>query len=102
MSRKRDPARKRAPEDFALTDELREWGRKNCPGVDLDLETASFKDYTFVSGKTDWLATWRNWIRKAAKSGRPIQTRYDGLMAQAKSAPLPDLNSNFLLTGKTQ
>jgi hypothetical protein len=101
MARKRASTRK-APEDFTITDSLREWAWKNCPGVDLDLETEAFKDYTFASGKTDWPATWRSWMRKANKGKRPVQARYDALMAQVNSAPLPDLTNNLLLTGKTQ
>jgi hypothetical protein len=66
-------ARKRAtrlPDDFAVTDDMKAWFRTDCPGVDGTREHAKFVDYwTAKSGKdatkADWVATWRNWMRKA-------------------------------------
>ena len=84
MPRKLGAARKKAPDDFEITDAMREWALKSCPGVDLDRETESFKDYTFASAKTDWPATWRNWIRKSVKTGTVRPTRYAQLTAQAQ------------------
>lgn len=70
----------RIPDDFAVTPEMVEWARQNAEHVDGRRETEKFVDYW--RGKTgkdatksDWPATWRNWIRNAAdrtpKSGRP-------------------------------
>jgi hypothetical protein len=79
----RQRARKRAsrtcPPDFELDGDLWEWAVKNCPGVDVARETEAFKDYTFASAKTDWVATWRNWMRKAKPTGRRL-TKYEESM----------------------
>ncbi|GGK31932.1 hypothetical protein GCM10010124_25880 [Pilimelia terevasa] len=71
-------ARKRAtrlPEGFAVTDEMKTWFVANCPGIDGRREHERFTDYwTGIGGakgtKTDWVATWRNWMRKAADDQR--------------------------------
>lgn len=47
-----------------------EWARTDCPDVDGKRETERFCDYwRAISGakgvKTDWPATWRNWMRRA-------------------------------------
>lgn len=60
------PTRK-CPADFVVTTDLQDWAAENHPGVDLMTQTASFRDYTFKTAMTDWPATWRNWIRKAAE-----------------------------------
>jgi hypothetical protein len=39
--------------------------RAECPDVDLLAEERKFRDHEFAKGKTDWLATWRNWMREA-------------------------------------
>lgn len=62
----------RLPEPFMLTAEMREWGQREYPGVDLRAETAKFVDHWRAQGgararKVDWSAAWRNWIRKAAE-----------------------------------
>jgi hypothetical protein len=58
-------ASKRCPTDFAVTDDLREWARAKCPGVDLDRETAKFMDHEYKDPKSDWPAAWRTWMSKA-------------------------------------
>ncbi len=60
------PARK-CPEDFFVTAELIAWAALKATGVNLDQETEAFRDWTFRTGKTDWPATWRTWMRGAAK-----------------------------------
>lgn len=67
---------KRCPDAFVVTDEMRAWASTATPGVDLDAETAKFRDHEFAKGRSDWLATWRNWIReamerKASRVSRP-------------------------------
>lgn len=64
---KKTTPRKRCPEDFTLTPDLRKWAASEAPGVNVDRETEKFKDYEFAKPRTDWLATWRNWIRTAAE-----------------------------------
>ena len=58
---------RRAPTDFTITNELRTWAMQTVPSVDLTRETATFLDHEFAHGRTDWPATWRNWMRKAAE-----------------------------------
>ena len=38
--------------------------------LDLERELAKFKDYEFKTPKSDWPATWRNWLRKAKDDGK--------------------------------
>lgn len=59
----------RVPDDFEIDDGLREWARKNAPGIDLRAETEQFLDYHRGKGSVqkDWRATWRTWMRKAVE-----------------------------------
>lgn len=66
---------KRIPDDFALTEDMRAWGRENCPTVDGIEETMKFINYWQAKAgkdatKLDWVATWRNWMLNA-KSRQP-------------------------------
>lgn len=66
--------RKRAlPDDFAVTDEMRLWAAENAPGVDVDEQTAIFRDHWISKAerRADWPATWRNWIRNAKRFNEP-------------------------------
>ncbi len=58
-------AAKKCPEAFVVDDELREWASASAPLVDLDDETARFRDHTFARALVDWRGAWRNWIRRA-------------------------------------
>ncbi len=71
------------PDSFVVTDEMRAWAATECPGIDVDRESAQFKDYTFASPKTDWLKTWRNWMRKAKPINGSRPTRYEELRKRA-------------------
>ncbi|TFV90416.1 hypothetical protein [Blastococcus sp. CT_GayMR16] len=69
----------RIPDDFAVDDELRGFGRGlGFTDERVDAITATFIDYwrgrSGAGGvKLDWPATWRNWIRKEAeRSPRPV------------------------------
>jgi hypothetical protein len=62
---------KRCPKDFALTQEMRDWAKKETPGVPIDSETAAFRDYEFRNAHSDWLGTWRNWMRNEQKKIKP-------------------------------
>lgn len=70
-------ASKRCPTDFEVTGDLREWARINYPGVNLDRETAKFRDHEYKQAKTDWRAAWRTWISKAEEF-RPVSPRING------------------------
>lgn len=79
--RERAPrASRRCPAGFELDDEMRAWATQNAPGVDVAAETAKFLDHTFATARTDWPATWRNWMRKAWET-KPASSR------QVASAP---------------
>lgn len=60
----------RIPDPFIVTAEMRAWAAGEVPGLDVDTQTREFVDYwRGKSGKDatklDWVATWRNWMRKA-------------------------------------
>lgn len=73
------PPRKRGtriPDGFAVTPEMVAWARAECPHVDGRTETAKFIDYWRAktgrdATKLDWVATWRNWMRRAAEHTQP-------------------------------
>jgi hypothetical protein len=75
-------ASKRCPTDFAVTDDLREWARAKCPGVDLERETAKFMDHEYKDPKCDWPAAWRTWMSKALDF-RAGSTRIEAPRARA-------------------
>lgn len=58
----------RLPKDFTVTVEMREWAVQKFPTVPVDKSTESFVDYWQAKSrdntKLDWVATWRNWIRR--------------------------------------
>lgn len=76
-------ARKRAtriPEPFMLTAEMRAWAAAEVPDLDVDMHTREFVDHwRAASGqsasKLDWVATWRNWMRKAHRWSKPDRSR---------------------------
>lgn len=90
-STKKEGAAKRGtrlPEPFMLTAEMRQWAVGEAPSVDVDASTKRFVDYWRAEPgakgkKIDWVATWRNWIRKqqefavrdAAKAGGPAKPK---------------------------
>jgi len=63
----------RLPENFNLTKSEAEWSLKEQATWDIDhlkLELEKFRDYWIAQPgqkgvKTDWKATWRNWVRNA-------------------------------------
>lgn len=72
-SRLKRPA-KRAPKDFEASESILDFGRRHAFSESEILnEIAAFKDHTFASAKTDWDATFRNWLRKSEqwKSKQP-------------------------------
>ena len=58
----------RLPTDWQLPDSWREWATAERPDLDVRRAAAGFADYWHAKPgkdgrKTDWLATWRNWVR---------------------------------------
>lgn len=61
----------RVPDPFPVTDEMALWAAENYPGFDWAAESQVFLDYWRARPgkdgmKLDWVATWRNWIRRKA------------------------------------
>jgi hypothetical protein len=61
---------------FAISEEMRAWGKSETPDIDLDKATTEFVDYwRAVPGqkgcKLDWVATWRNRMREVQARAKP-------------------------------
>lgn len=59
----------RIPEPFTVTPEMVAWARSECPGLDHKAVTEKFIDHWRAQPgqrgvKLDWVATWRNWMRR--------------------------------------
>lgn len=68
--KKRERARKRAsraPEGF---DPDRQHALAELPDLDVDAEIGKFRDWEFRTPRSDWPATWRNWIRRCKETGQ--------------------------------
>lgn len=54
---------------------------------DIVEELAKFKDHTFGTARSDWSATFRNWLREAARRSRPRtpNARLPNTRAEARS-----------------
>ncbi len=77
----RQPRGTRIPDPFPITAEMVAWARENTPGLDHRAITEEFIDYWRGAAgargvKTDWPATWRNWLRKEhrTRGGRLVPT----------------------------
>lgn len=60
----------RIPEPFPLSEEMKQWVRDNTPSIDGWKEHQKLIDHFLAAPdktgrKKDWLATWRNWMRRA-------------------------------------
>lgn len=81
--KKTDPSRgTRLPDPFFLTAEMRTWADEHgiTPTLDLTFETERFADYWRSAAgakgrKTDWTATWRNWMRTAFERAQRYNNR---------------------------
>lgn len=62
-----------APDDFEVSDEMREWARSKNLNVDIDYQTDLFINHEFRRPYTDWVRCWRNWLLRAGKYDKPIQ-----------------------------
>lgn len=65
----------RIPDGFAITEAMAQWAEEKVSGLDVEAETERFADYwRAVPGqrgrKTDWVATWRNWMRRAHQDAK--------------------------------
>ncbi len=70
----------RLPESFAPTEDLVLWAKENAPNAGMRDHEAFMDYWTAQPGakgvKTDWDATWRNWMRRASddRPGAPKAT----------------------------
>lgn len=55
------------PDEFTVDDDMRSWAAHGCPDINVDHETAQWRDWHRAKGDTakDWQASWRTWLRKA-------------------------------------
>lgn len=99
---KKTPKGTRIPDDFTVTDDLREWAEKKTPLVFADIEyhTEQFKDYWSsrtgqIAVKLNWDKAWQWWMRKANKDvadrntrqGEPSKRLVDVSAARCKQHP---------------
>lgn len=67
------------PDDFAVTPEMVAWAQQETPLVDGRRETAAFIDHwkqaTKNHRKRDWIAAWRNWMRRAQGDAEDRRSR---------------------------
>jgi len=59
--------RRTPPPNFEVTEDLQEWAAKNHPAVDIEKETAKFRNYEFSREYSNWDARWKTWIQRAAE-----------------------------------
>ncbi len=64
----------RLEEDWVLPNEWRAWAKETRPDLHLDTVASCFRDHWISVGgvrgiKRNWLATWRNWVRREPKVG---------------------------------
>lgn len=59
--------KRKLPDDFAITEQMREWARAKVPRLDIDHHNEEFVDHWRANGKmmADWTATWRTWMRRS-------------------------------------
>jgi hypothetical protein len=60
-------ASKRVPAEFTPDSS---YASAELPDMDVAAEVAKFKDCEFKKPRSDWDATWRNWVRTCKESGR--------------------------------
>lgn len=88
----------RIPDPFPITAEMVAWARENTPGLDHRAVTEAFADYwRAIPGargvKLDWVAVWRNWLRKESE-------RHPG--GRARPAPMDRLAQTVALGEQMQ
>lgn len=89
----------RIPEDFTVTEDMVEWARLKTPNAGLK-DTEAFVDYYRAAPgqkgvKLDWVATWRNWMRKAQQDydGQRRRSGYHNGSGYTGRNPAPESNA---------
>lgn len=90
------------PEDFAVTDEMRQWAKERTPDVDIDIQTERFVNYFLDKGtkRPGWLRSWNNWMlqQQSWTTGRGDNVRQlrptgtDGKYAPGSGSQVPGRN----------
>jgi hypothetical protein len=75
----------RVPEDF--TPDLA-YAQAQVPDIDAEAEAAKFRDWEFAKPKSDWSATWRNWVRTCKESGKYSRKPKPGEVLNASGKPV--------------
>lgn len=62
--------------NFVVTEEMAVWAKRETPSVNITAETAKFIDHHIAKGSSfkDWVAAWRNWMRRSREFGGNITT----------------------------
>ena len=90
----------RIPDNFAVTADMRDWADREVPDLiaagRARTEHDKFLDYWRAAAgaharKVDWVATWRNWMRKAAQDLRPDSIRPAGSAVSRRQADVDAL-----------
>jgi hypothetical protein len=88
----------RIPTDFHATPPMIEWARINTPLVGVT-DTQAFVDHWTAetgsrSTKCDWVAAWRNWMRKAQRDAEIVKRREERYAAP-RQQPASDAPKNI-------
>jgi hypothetical protein len=65
------------------------FARAELPDIDAEAEAAKFCDFEFAKPRSDWPATWRNWVRGAKESGRYVRSATPPVIAGPTSDGKP-------------
>jgi hypothetical protein len=78
LPRRRKKPGRPVPEPFDVTEGMEAWAAEHAPLVNIATETERFVDYWRSEGKlkSDWVATWRNWLRKAQDTAAARAVRF--------------------------
>lgn len=61
------------PEDFPITDNMRQWANEKVPTLDIDYYHEDFCNHWRGNGKkmASWIATWYTWMRRTDRGSAP-------------------------------
>lgn len=83
------PTQSRIPDDFEISDDMAAFADKiGLPPPLVESETEKFLDHFRAKGerKTDWIAAWRNWMRRVGEF-QPAAPRLKALNGNRSSGP---------------
>jgi hypothetical protein len=76
------------PDDFEITESMRNWATEKHPGVDIEKATLNFIDYWKSKPKDnkqlDWVRTWQRWIRTTTPDVRGKSKTWQNKREQAR------------------